>query len=251
MTHVGPWMLLSTRIDTLDPDDAIDRVMTRALAGASGYCCVGNVHQTMLAHDDPSFADVVNGAMLVMTDSRILHRSAAKLHRLPMGQTIRGAELMIELCRRSARAGLPIALIGGHDDMQLAELSRRLRAECPDLDIRCSIAPPFAPMDLADEKAMIMAIRASGARLVFVGLGCPKQERWMARHTHDIPAMLIGVGAAFDFNSGRTRTSPRWVHRAGLEWAWRLAVEPRRLWRRHLFGSTRFLLAYGRALWRR
>ncbi len=248
MTPSGPWTLLSTRIDTLDPEDAIDRLVDQAYAGERGYCCVGNVHQTMLAHDDPAFAEVVNGAALVITDSRILHRSVARLHALPMGSTMRGAELMVELCRRCAQTGVPVALVGGHDDLQLAELSRRLLAECPGLDIRYMIAPPFGPIGVAQEQEMIAAIGSSGARLVFVGLGCPKQERWMARHTRDIPAMLIVVGAAFDFNSGRTRKSPRWVHAAGLEWAWRLVAEPRRLWRRHAFGSTRFLLAYWREL---
>ena len=117
-----------------------------------------------------------------------------------------------------------------------------LREQSPDLDIACSISPPFRPLTAAEDADCIERIRCSGARLVFVGVGCPKQERWMAAHNSDFDAVMIGVGAAFDYISGATNAPPDWVHRAGLEWFYRLLSEPRRLWRRYLVQNPRFLL---------
>lgn len=240
----GPFHLLGMRVDTLDPHAGLEWIANQALIGSAGYCCIGNVHQCMLIHDDPEFAQVVNGAALVMTDSRILHRFIARDNRIPATATKRGAEMMLTLCKLAEAQKIPIGLVGAADAVWLAELERRLSASYPKLQIAYSFSPPIAGMDSAEETAMLCAIDASGARLIFVGLGCPKQERWMARHSPMLRAMLIGVGAAFDFNGGRVRKSPHWVHAAGLEWGYRLVSEPRRLWRRYLSTSPRFLLAY-------
>ena len=247
----GPFHLLGMRVDTLDPHAGLEWIARQALAGRAGYCCIGNVHQCMLIHDDPEFARVVNGAALVMTDSRILHRFIAHDNGTCATETMRGADMMLALCLLAEAQNIPIGLVGGADVVWLAELERRLRASYPKLQIAYSFSPSIAGLDRAEEAAMLRAIDASGARLVFVGLGCPKQERWMARHSPTLRAMLIGVGAAFDFNGGRVRKSPRWVHAAGLEWGYRLMSEPKRLWRRYLSTSPRFLLAYVRRRSRR
>ncbi len=238
--------MLGMRIDTLDSRKAIERIIAMAEIGAPAYCCVSNVYQVMLGHDDPAFARVLNGAAFNVTDSRVLHGFISRHYGLPNLPTLRGAELMMALCEQAAKRGLPVALIGGRDDAVLAALIQRLAADYPALCIAYAFSPPFAEMDVTAQKVMLDALRDSGARLVFVGLGCPKQERWMARHSPNILAAMIGVGAAFDFNSGAVRKSPPWVHAVGLEWAYRLLAEPRRLWRRYLIESPRFLLAVRR-----
>lgn len=242
--NAGPHHLLGARIDTLDPSDGLRKVFQSVTARHAGYCCVSNVHQCMLVRDDPAFAGVVNGADLVITDSRILHWAIARRYRLAPLPTLRGAELMLELCRLAAQSGYPIALIGGRDPGLLASLEQSLLDRFPKLQIVYRLSPPFEGMSPTEERTMQAEIAASGARLVFVGLGCPKQERWMARNARATGGFCIGVGAAFDFNSGHIRKSPAWIHAAGLEWAFRLASEPRRLWRRYLVASPRFLFAY-------
>lgn len=242
----GPYFMLGMRIDTLDPRNVLDRVMALADKGSAAYCCVSNVHQCMLTHEDTEFAAVVNDADLVVTDSRVLQKFITKKYVLDPLPTLRGAEMMMALCERAAEQNLPIALVGGRDDTLLNTLSEILRLRYPTLVIACAFSPPFGARTADDEQAEINQLQSSGARLIFVGLGCPKQERWMARHRGKLNATMIGVGAAFDFNSGAVRKSPPWVHAAGLEWAYRLASEPQRLWKRYLIESPRFVFAWWR-----
>lgn len=242
----GPFTILGMRIDTLDTKEAIGRVIAMAESETSSYCCVSNVYQVMLGHDDPAFATVLNSAAFNLTDSRVLHGFIARRYDLPNTMTLRGAELMMALCEQAAERGIPVALIGGRDDAALEALKVRLVSDYPALDIAYAFSPPFTGLNAVAERAMLDALMESRAQLVFVGLGCPKQERWMARYSPYVPATMIGVGAAFDFNSGAVRKSPPWVHATGLEWAYRLFVEPRRLWRRYLIESPRFLIAIQR-----
>ena len=233
--------MLGLRLHHVGPERYLDEIIRRAHSGLSGYCCVTNVHQCVLVHDDPAFAARVNEATFVLSDSVILQSARSLRHGVPMAETLRGADIMMELCRRAAEQGVSIALVGGKDDAVLDQLKRRLAAQFPSLDIAFAMSPPFAPISAEDNATMVIAIRSSRVQLVFVGLGCPKQEIWMAENTGQIDAMMIGVGAAFDFNAGVIKPSPPWIHRAGLEWLYRLVREPRRLWRRYLFTSPRFV----------
>jgi N-acetylglucosaminyldiphosphoundecaprenol N-acetyl-beta-D-mannosaminyltransferase len=154
---------------------------------------------------------------------------------------MKGADIMLELCHRAAAANIPIALIGGRDDGVLQTLAANLSAQFPALRIAFSFSPPFRTPTSEEDEDLVRNISSFGAALIFVGLGCPKQERWMASHVKRVGAMMIGVGAAFDFNAGIVRPSPAWVHRTGFEWLYRLASEPRRLWKRYLTTSPRFI----------
>lgn len=200
-----------------------------------------NVHQCVLTHDDARHRKIIHDATMVVTDSTILQRVVAWRAGIRFEAPLRGAELMLEVCRQSEARNLPIALVGGRDGEALARLTARLSKDFPRLTIAYACSPPFRPLSEEEERTMITEIANSGARICFVGLGCPKQERWMAKHTSEIDAMLIGVGAAFDANAGVVRSSPPWVHRAGFDWLYRLVTEPRRLWRRYLTTSPRFL----------
>jgi N-acetylglucosaminyldiphosphoundecaprenol N-acetyl-beta-D-mannosaminyltransferase len=154
------------------------------------------------------------------------------------------------VCRRAEERGLPVGLYGGTPEV-LEALRGRLVERHPLLRIAFAASPPFRPLTPEEVASTLEAIEASGARILFVGLGCPKQERWMAAQRSGLPCVMVGVGAAFDFLAGAKRQAPRWLQGAGLEWLFRLASEPRRLWRRYLILNPRFLFLLARELARR
>jgi N-acetylglucosaminyldiphosphoundecaprenol N-acetyl-beta-D-mannosaminyltransferase len=164
---------------------------------------------------------------------------------LPQTRRVYGPALMRLVCRRAEERGLAIGLYGGSPEVQ-ERLRSRLLERHPLLRIAFAASPPYRPATEAEDAATIDAIEASGARILFVGLGCPKQERWIAAHRETLPCVMLGVGAAFDFLAGAKRQAPRVLQRAGLEWLFRLACEPRRLWRRYLIHNPRFLFYFAR-----
>jgi N-acetylglucosaminyldiphosphoundecaprenol N-acetyl-beta-D-mannosaminyltransferase len=131
-------------------------------------------------------------------------------------------------------------MYGGTPEL-LEVFARVLKKRYPDVRIACQIAPPFRPLTPEEDGAVTQEIVDSGARILFVGIGCPKQEKWMAEHLGRVPAVMLGVGAAFDFHTGRVRQAPRWMQVAGLEWVFRLLMDPRRLWKRYARHNPRFV----------
>jgi N-acetylglucosaminyldiphosphoundecaprenol N-acetyl-beta-D-mannosaminyltransferase len=156
-----------------------------------------------------------------------------------------GPDTMLAVAQRAARDGVPVALYGSSPEV-LDRLRERLPLKAPGLRIVEAISPPFRPLTPEEDEADVQRLRASGARIVFVGLGCPRQERWCAEHADRVGAVCLGVGAAFDFHAGLLRQAPGLLQRAGLEWAFRLAMEPRRLWRRYRRVVPRFLIQTAR-----
>ena len=139
----------------------------------------------------------------------------------------------------AAREGVPIGLYGGTPEL-LEAFVRLLETDYPGVKVACSIAPPFRPLTPEEDEAVTREVVESGARILFVGIGCPKQERWMAEHKERISAVMLGVGAAFDFHTGRIPQAPRWMQVSGLEWVFRLLMDPRRLWKRYAKHNPRF-----------
>jgi N-acetylglucosaminyldiphosphoundecaprenol N-acetyl-beta-D-mannosaminyltransferase len=231
--------VVSLEVTPLALEAAVEQVITWAQAGESRSACAANVHMVMEAHDDPAYAEVVNGADLVLPDGMPLVWGL-RLLGLRGAARACGPDLMLGVCRRAAREGLPVGFYGATDPV-LAALAERLVAQCPGLSIAYAFAPPFRPLDDSEVETVREAIRASGVRMLFVGLGCPKQEQWMARERAHLPAVLLGVGAAIDFHAGTLPRAPRWMQRAGLEWTFRLAQEPRRLWKRYAKHNPRYL----------
>lgn len=229
------------RFDYIEPDQYLVAILDQASAGKRGYCCVTNVHSCMLSYDDPEFKMIIDAANFAISDSKILQKSFCFRYDLPSIATLKGADIMLHLCQSAEQRNLPIALIGGKDDAILLMLERELLSKFPKLQIVYKYSPPFAGVSNREEQETIDRLRFSKAKLVFVGLGCPKQEHWMAKYTPQLSSMQIGVGAAFDFNAGVIKPSPDWVHQNGLEWLYRLISEPRRLWRRYLSTSPRFV----------
>ena len=231
--------ILGVRFDALSTEAAADRLVTLAEAGEAGYACFSNAHGAIEALDDPAFADVLNGADLNLPDGMSAVREMRK-RGVAQRDRVYGPDAMRAVVERAAQRGVPVALYGSSQGV-LDGLGERLPQIAPGLEIVAAISPPFRPLTPEEDAAYDARLRDSGARIVFVGLGCPRQERWCAEHHQAIGAVCLAVGAAFDFHAGRLRQAPRWVQRAGLEWAFRLAVEPRRLWRRYARVVPRFL----------
>ncbi|PWC84650.1 hypothetical protein TSH100_17335 [Azospirillum sp. TSH100] len=241
MPHPGTARLdvLGLGVDPFSIDRAVTAINGWIAADAHGYICLATVHGVIESRRDSDLAAAYAGAALVGTDGMPLVwwcRAAG----LP-AERVYGPDLMLAVCAASAGRGWRHFLMGATDET-LAALSGALRRRFPDLHIVGTLAPPFRPMTDAEEAEAIAAINAVRPDIVWIGLGAPKQEKWMARHRDHIAApMMIGVGAAFDFLAGTKRQAPPWMRRNGLEWLFRLCSEPRRLARRYLVGNALFV----------
>ncbi|MBZ0073213.1 MAG: WecB/TagA/CpsF family glycosyltransferase [Gammaproteobacteria bacterium] len=238
--------VLGSFIDALDWDSAVGRIRAWAGGRESRAVCLCNVHSAVTARDDHRLAGALAASDMVLPDGAPI---AWTLRRKGFpGQTrIAGPDLMLRLCAALEGTGTGVFLFGASEHT-LGRLEARLRRDFPNLDIRGALSPKFGdwPEDL--ERSYIETINRSDAGAVFVGLGCPRQEIWMARRKTDIHAVTLGVGAAFDFHAGTIERAPEWVQRLGLEWLHRLLSEPRRLWKRYLVTNTKFLVLSGQDL---
>jgi len=253
------------RVDHVEFDEAARTIADWAAesgfadaGGAGRYVCAANVHMTMEAYDDPAFQAVVNGADLVVADG-VPMVWALKALGLPQERRVRvSPDLLYVLFDACQERGIKLGLYGGSPET-LRVFCDWLAREYPRVQLACAIDPPFRPLTVEEDARYTQLIRESGAQLLLVGIGCPKQEKWMAAHAGGpaaagaapgrpqadpalaLPCTMFGVGAAFDLLGGRTKNAPAWMRDRGLEWLYRLALEPRRLWRRHLFNDPRFL----------
>lgn len=223
-------------------------VMDWIEARRGGYVCVAATHTVVASQDDPELRAAVLGADFTVPDGQPLVWALKLLgHRL--SDRVYGPELMDRACARAARTGRRMYLYGGRSQGALVQLTRNLRLRHPGLQIVGGHVPPFRELTPVEEDAVVADIRRSGAEVVWVGIGVPKQEKWMARMTERLDGcVLLGVGAAFDFHSGLIPQAPATMQRLGLEWLFRLAHEPRRLWRRYLTYNPRFVIGFARQL---
>jgi N-acetylglucosaminyldiphosphoundecaprenol N-acetyl-beta-D-mannosaminyltransferase len=232
--------ILGMRLDTLAIEDCLALIDAWLRARTGRYVCLANSHMAVETCRSDDYRDVVNAADLVLSDGRPLVWAAKLLG--TRGQTqIRGTDLVLALCDMAERRGLGVGFLGATPAV-LATLLQEIARRHPKLSVCYSESPPFRPLSRAEEEAMVLRITAAAPALLFVGLGCPRQERWMARHKPLIAATMLGVGAAFDLIAGAKRQAPPWMQRAGLEWAFRLAQEPRRLFRRYAYTNTYFVI---------
>lgn len=240
--------ILSSNIDILDWPSALERISKWAETRDSRYVCICNVHSVVTASRDAQYGQIVNDADMVTPDGAPVAWLMRRLG-FPRQERINGPDLMWRYCQQAEQSGEAVFLYGGTQEI-LDRLRQRLAEQFPVLRIAGAYSPPFRALSEAEDEAVIEMINASGAGVVWVSLGCPKQEFWMSAHRGRIQAVMIGVGAAFDFLAGTTKRAPEWMQSAGLEWLHRLASEPRRLWRRYLVTNTLFVIAAGRQLLR-
>ncbi len=237
--------VLRSRIDALSWDGALASIFRWANTRQSRYVCLCNVHGVVSAVARRALRKAINGADMAAPDGKPVAVALA-LQGFQGQPRISGPELMWECCARAADRGTSIFLYGGTPE-KLALLIDRLQAAFPKLKIADAYSPPFRSLNDEEDLEVVRRINASGAGLVFVSLGCPKQELWMAAHKGRVSAVMLGVGAAFDFHSGTVKRAPPWMRKVGLEWLSRLLQEPKRLWRRYLVTNAVFLVYM---LWR-
>lgn len=235
--------VLGMRVDQIESAQAASLITEWAAQGPvrGCYVCAGNVHMTMEAYRDAAFRAVVNGADLVVPDGVPLVW-AGRLLGLTQRRRVRVTpDLLLELFVRAEDERIRVGLYGG-TPLTLATFRHFLGTATPDLSVSYAWSPPFRPLTAQEEAVVVREIRDAGVQLLLVGIGCPKQERWMAAHAERAGCVMLGVGAAFDLFGGTTLDAPEWMRDRGFEWLHRVAHEPRRLWRRHLLNDPLFLV---------
>ncbi len=224
-------------------DAAIGRISEWGRLHESRYVCFSNVHSVVTAAFDDRFGEALNTSDMCTSDGAPVTWMLRQLG-APKQPRLNGPDLMWRYLAVEAERGGKVYFYGSKQQT-LRLLSARVKAAFPNLTIAGAHAPPFRALSDAEDEADVRRINESGANVVFVGLGCPKQEIWMAEHRGRIQAVMIGVGAAFDFHAGVKTRAPEWMQRHGLEWAYRLWQEPKRLWKRYLFTNLPFLVMGG------
>jgi N-acetylglucosaminyldiphosphoundecaprenol N-acetyl-beta-D-mannosaminyltransferase len=231
-----------------DYERTLDWIDVRVAQRARDYVCVCNVHAVMASAEDAGLRSALLGSSLNLPDGQPLVWAMSALG-YPLHDRVYGPELMARSCTRSAISGQRLYLYGGRNQGALVQLTLNLRQRYPGVRIVGGYSPPHRPLTADERAAVVHEINASRADVVWVGIGVPKQEKWMADLRRELDApVLIGVGAAFDFHAGLVPQAPPWMQELGLEWAYRLAHEPRRLWRRYTRYNPRFVRHFGRQL---
>lgn len=230
-----------------DYEATMDWMDAMIASDSRGYLTAAAVHLVMVAQEDQATRDAVLGATLAVPDGQPLVWALHALGHNVGTSRVYGPELMARYCERAATSGLRMYLYGGRNQGALMTLARNLRDRYPGVRIVGGYAPPFTPPTQSEDDWIVEQINASGADVVWVGTGQPKQELWMGRLRErlEVP-MLIGVGAAFDFHAGLVPQAPAWMQSLGLEWTYRLVHEPRRLWRRYARYNPRFVVGFAR-----
>ena len=238
--------VLGVPLALIDYEQTLDWIDHAVATDHRGYLCVAATHTVMATADDPALRAAVLGADFTVPDGQPLVW-ALRLLGHEIDDRVYGPDLMDHACARAAQNGLRFYLYGGRNQGALAQLARNLRLRYPGLQIVGGHCPPFRPLTDEESEHIAAEIDRSGADVVWVGIGVPKQEKWMATMRDRLAApVLVGVGAAFDFHAGLVPQAPDRLQRYGLEWLFRLVQEPRRLWRRYLRYNPRFVLGFAR-----
>lgn len=220
-------------------------VLAAARAGRSLLVSATPVHSVTLGATDATLQARYNQFDLLVPDGQPVRWALRLLHGVRLSDRVYGPTLMLKVCEEAARNGHGIYLYGSRPEV-LDRLRHNLVERFPGLTISGFRSPPFRPTTPEEDADDVRDILASGARILFVGLGCPRQDHWAFEHRDRLPLPTLCVGAAFDFHAGLLRQAPTWLQRRGLEWAFRLAMEPRRLWKRYAVSNPLFLLLLAR-----
>jgi len=232
--------VIGCQITRATVQSALHAVVERVRLGSGGYVCFTNVHVSVVARKDPDFQKIVNESFMSLPDGKPIYW----VGRLQGGrglEQVTGPDFLPAVLAVETVPFLKHYFYGGRPEV-IAALVKRLKSRFPMVNIAGAESPPFRELTLKDIGEAIRRIIESGANVVWVGLGAPKQERWMAKHWQDLkPAVLLGVGAAFDFHAGSVKRAPAWMRKLGLEWLHRLSQDPARLWKRYVTTNTMFL----------
>lgn len=232
--------ILGVAVSATDPTAVLERIAGWLDRREANYVCVNTVHSLLCAREDPRLREIYRRAGIVTPDGMPLvwisrWRGESAVRR------VYGPDLLLACCETFRSRGIRHYFYGGAEGVA-ERLADRLQARFPGLKVAGTMSPPFRRLDADEREDIARRVEATKPDIIWVGLGCPKQDYWMADHVQRLaPAVQIGVGAAFDFHSGRKRQAPIWMRRSGLEWLFRLLSEPRRLAGRYLVGNTRFV----------
>jgi N-acetylglucosaminyldiphosphoundecaprenol N-acetyl-beta-D-mannosaminyltransferase len=245
--------LLGVHVSATTYDEVCDVIVSAVRAEQPAVVSFHAVHAIVTSNQDGDLLRKVNKFDLVAPDGQPVRWALNRLYNAGLRDRVCGPELMLRLCDRAALEGIPIYLYGSSPEV-IKALSENLIGRYDGLVIAGAESPPFRKLTAEEDQEMVDRINDSGAGIVFIGLGCPKQDHFAADHQDRIRGVQVCVGAAFDFHAGVKKPAPVWMQRRGLEWVYRLIQEPRRLWRRYLVTNTlfvqKFLFQWGR-MWLR
>lgn len=231
--------VLGVRVDGFALDECLDTIVERVGSRRGGYVCACNVHMVMEAKTLPDLKRALDDAALVVADGAPLSWSLRA--RGVTAERVTGTELALAVIEKCVDRGWSVGLFGA-TDMTLRHLVASLRKAYPALNISCAVSPPFGGVDDVDASDEARAVIEAAPDVLLVGLGCPKQEVWMARQVGRSQSVMLGVGATFDFLAGNVRRAPQWMQQIGCEWVFRLVLEPRRLFGRYARHNPRFVI---------
>jgi exopolysaccharide biosynthesis WecB/TagA/CpsF family protein len=226
-------------------DEVLATIMDWAKTGRPATVDFMSVHGLALSHRDPEFRRRLNTFDIVACDGQPVRWALNRWHDARLAQRVYGPAMTLAVCRAAAEQGVGVYFYGARPDV-LEKLLARMREQFPKLAIVGAESPPFRTLTAAEMEETAARINSSGAGIVFIGMGCPKQEMFATDQAGKINAVQLCVGAAFDFHAGTLAMAPEWMQRSGLEWFYRLCREPRRLWKRYLTANSTFI-----ALWAR
>ncbi len=241
MIDLGRHPILGIWIDAVDYEAAVTKVIAAAVEGRPMTATCSAVHGVMIGALDPEHRHRLNSFDMIVPDGQPVRWALRWRHGVKLADRVRGVDFMLALCERAAAEGIPIFLYGSRPEI-LRPLIENLRRRYPRLLIAGSKPSAFRAVSEEEQRARAAEIRDSGARLVFAGLGCPRQETWAFENGPLLQMPIVGIGSAFDSNAGALPAPPEWMQRAGLEWIFRLVREPSRLWKRYLLLNPLYLL---------
>lgn len=244
MIDHGKHNVLGVGVSAVDYNAAVDRVLAAAQERRSLAVSALAVHGVMTGVMDEAHRRRLNGFDLLVPDGQPVRWAIRWLHGVQLPERVYGPTLTLKLCERAAQVGVPVYFYGSKADV-LERLTSNLTNRFPGLIIAGSEPSKFRRLTEAEKHETARRISGSGAAMVFVGLGCPRQEIWVHEYKPLLPMPLIAVGAAFDFHAGTLSQAPPWMQKRGLEWLYRLSKEPNRLWRRYLYLNPYYLALLG------
>lgn len=240
--------LLASLVNLGTFPEFIDRICSLAQTKASSYVCFANVHMLVEAYEDPAFNQVLEAADLVTPDGMPLCKLMKWKHKLTQDR-VAGMDVVPTLFQEAEKRELSIFLYGDTDEL-LEKIEQRLKADFPKLKIAGTYSPPFRVLSEDERKEIISRINDANPNLLFVALGCPKQEKWMAEQHGKIHATMLGIGNALRTYIGMEKRAPEWMRSMALEWLYRLMQNPGRLWKRYFITNGKFLYLNVRQLLR-
>lgn len=232
--------IINSLISTRSYQSFIESLIQLSNMNSSSYVCVSNVHMVIEGYKDPEFQQVINQANLTTPDGMPLVKAIKWLYGINQNR-VAGMDLMPDVMRECARQDLSIYLYGSTDEI-LSKIIQKASYDFPNLKICGAYSPPFRELTSREKKEIIQQISQTKPHFVFVALGCPKQEKWMAEHKGKVQSCMIGLGGAFEVYAGIKRRAPLWMQNASLEWLYRLLQDPKRLWKRYLYTNVLFAI---------